>query len=197
MQSTGASCAGRGWPERRARRRWRTCAAAFAGAVRLGRVSAGLRCKRVRAHAQDATRPRMCAVGLIVQRSVGSPWRGGAGLPALGVWAEGLRHGRCYLEQKYQEVGVVLTLRGIGRGSGAAASASKSGGDEGRCSRTRGLRGSSGLPVATNQLTTALRKSHGEIGKSRIAGGEELRRRTNLPAARGLCSDSGGTGGAA
>ena len=77
----------------------RACAAAFAGAMRSGRVSAGLRCKRVRAHAQDATRPRMCAVGLIVQRSVGSPWRGGAGLPALGVWAEGLRHGRCYLEQ--------------------------------------------------------------------------------------------------
>ena len=60
-------------------------------------------------------------MGLIVQRSVGSPWRGGAGLPALGVWAEGLRHGRCYLEQKYQEVGVVLTVRGIERGSGAAA----------------------------------------------------------------------------
>jgi len=53
-------------------------------------------------------------VGLIVQCSIGSQWRGGAGLPALGVWAEGLRHGRCYVEQKYQEVGVVLTVRGIG-----------------------------------------------------------------------------------
>ena len=83
-------------------------------------------CKWIRAHAHDVTRPRMCSVELIVQRSVGSPLRGGAGLPARGVWAERLRHGRCYLAQKYQEVGVVLIVRGIGRRSGAAVPAARS-----------------------------------------------------------------------
>ena len=113
-------------------------------------------------------------MGLIVQRSVGSPWRGGAGLPALGVWAEGLRHGRCYLEQKYQEVGVVLTVRRIGRGSGAAAPAvwSSGGARAAHCDEVdAAMLRASGSCGSTRE---DLRWYEGGQGGRSINGGEQL-----------------------
>ena len=87
---------------------------------------------------------------------------------------------------------MVLTVRGIGRGSGAAVPAVRSRGGVQSESGKKQLRGVSGLLDSTGRLVECLRESHGGQGGPGFSDGVESPRRSNSPAAgHGLKSGVG------
>ena len=90
---------------------------------------------------------------------------------------------------------MVLTVRGIGRGSGAAVPAVRSRGGVRSESGKEQLRGVSGLLDSTGRLVECLRESHGGQGSPGCSYGVESPWQSNSPTAgRGLNSGAGVAG---
>jgi hypothetical protein len=102
-----------------------------------------------------------------------------------------------HLEHKTKERPGVLTGVGLERRRGAGSSASTAAGGARTGTVTRPAQGLSGLLDGTARPKVVLREGYGGQGGSGVTGGEDLLWWRCLPAAWGLCSDSGNTGGAA